>query len=243
MKKWYNDVSIYLGNCETFRRCNLLRLEYLGHSCFLINSNNTSLLFDPFLSNNPKATKQPEDIKPTHIFVSHAHDDHLGDTVKIAKVSGAKVYATFEIAQMLEKNRIKVIPGNIGGSYLTEFGNMKFFNAIHSSGISGGIACGFIVEIKGKKIYYAGDTALFSDMKFLRDENIYLAFLPIGDVFTMGVKDAIKAVEMINPKIAIPMHYNTFPAIESDPQKFKEIVESRTMTKVIPMFPGQSRIL
>lgn len=220
-----------------------MNIEYLGHSCFLISSSDAVLLFDPFLSDNPSAIKKPEGIRPTHIFVSHAHDDHLGDTIEIAKLSKAKVYATFEIAEMLEEEQIHVISGNIGGEHSTEFGSVKFINAIHSSGIAGGIACGFIVEIEGKRIYFAGDTALFSDMKLLRDEKISLALLPIGDVFTMGIEDAAKAVELIQPEVTIPMHYNTFPAIERDPKEFKKIVETKTMTKVVLLSPNQSHML
>lgn len=214
-------------------------VEYLGHSCFLVTSGDTHLLFDPFLTDNPKATKKPEDVYPTHILVSHAHNDHLGDTVKIAKESEIKVYTTFEIAEKLEKNQINTVAGNIGGSVCTEFGNIKFFNAVHSSGISGGTACGFIVTIEDKNIYFAGDTALFYDMKLLLAENIHLAFLPIGDVFTMGVEDAVKAVELIQPKFVIPMHYNTFPAIEKDPKQFKKYVETKTETEVVILCPGQ----
>lgn len=216
-------------------------VKYLGHSCFLISSNDAHLLFDPFLSDNPKATKKPEDVKPTHILVSHAHDDHIGDTVEIAKRSRAKVYSTFEIAEELEKCQIKSVAGNIGGTVYTEFGSIKFFNAVHSSGICGGAACGFIVTIEDKNIYFAGDTALFYDMKLLLDENIHLAFLPIGDVFTMGIEDAVKAVEIIQPKIVIPMHYNTFPAIEKDPKQFKEYVEIKTKTDVVILPPGKSK--
>lgn len=220
-----------------------MNIEYLEHSCFLIKFNDTVLLFDPFLSDNPSAMTKPEEVNLTHIFVSYAHDDHLGDTIKIAKKSKAKVYTTFEIAEMLEEKQIKTISGNLGGKHSTEFGSVKFINAIHSSGIAGGIACGFIVEIEGKRIYFAGDTALFSDMKLLRDEKISLALLPIGDVFTMGIEDAAKAVKLIQPEVTIPMHYNTFPAIERDPQEFKKIVETKTTTKVVLLSPNQSHML
>lgn len=217
-----------------------MQIEYLGHSCFIISSGEYSLLFDPHLSGNPKASKKPEEVKPTHILVSHAHDDHMGDTITIAKTSKAKVFSTFEITQALEKEGIEIVPGNIGGKCLTEFGNIKFIPAIHSSGIAGGIACGFIVEFEGKKIYHAGDTALFQDMKLLEKDNIDVALLPIGDVFTMGIDDAVKAVKLISPKIAIPMHYNTFEAIEVDPTKFKNLVQATTKTDVIILSPGQT---
>lgn len=215
-------------------------IEYLGHSCFLISSGDVRLLFDPFLTGNPKATKKPEDVNPTHILVSHAHNDHLGDTIEIAKKSGAKVYSTFEIAENLANKQIDSIAGNIGGRICTEFGSVKFFEAIHTSGICKGSACSFIVTIENKNIYFAGDTALFLDMKLLSDEDIDIAFLPIGDVFTMGIEDAVKAVSFIQPKIVIPMHYNTFPAIEKDPKKFKKQVEAKTKTDVVILSPGKS---
>jgi L-ascorbate metabolism protein UlaG (beta-lactamase superfamily) len=216
-----------------------VEIQYLGHSAFLIETGEYTLLFDPFLTGNSLAAKKPEEIKATHIFVSHAHGDHLGDTVKIAKANNAKVYATFELAEMLEKYSIKTFPGNIGGSLKTDFGVVKLVTAIHGSGVPGGLACGFIIESENIKVYFAGDTGLSYEMSLLADEKINVALLPIGDVYTMGPKDAVKAVEMIKPQYVIPMHYDTFPAISQDPIKFKSNVESKVYSRVVPLNPGE----
>lgn len=216
-----------------------MKVEFLGHAAFLITEGEYSLLFDPFLTGNPLAAKKPEDVKPTHIFVSHGHSDHLGDAVAIAQASGAKVYTTFDMGEIFSKEGVEIESGNIGGKQHTDFGSVKLVNAIHSSGISGGSACGFVVDISGKKIYYAGDTALTMDMSLLQGENIDLALLPIGDVFTMGIEDAAKAVELIQPDKVIPMHYDTFPPIKTDPKEFKKLVESKTKAKVIILKPGE----
>jgi L-ascorbate metabolism protein UlaG (beta-lactamase superfamily) len=216
-----------------------VRIEFLGHSAFLIETGEYYLLLDPFLKGNPSARKTPEEIKPTHIFVSHGHDDHLGSTIYMAKASGAIVYATFELAGQLGKEGLNVREGHIGGKQIGEFGSIKFFNAQHGSGILGGHACGFVLGIENKKVYFAGDTGLFGDMSFLADEEIDIAMVPIGDLFTMGPEDAIKAVKLIKPRYVIPMHYNTFPAIKQDPVKFKESIENETNSTVIILSPGE----
>jgi len=217
-----------------------LKVEFLGHAAFLVTEGDYTLLFDPFLTGNPLASKKADEVKPTHIFISHAHSDHLGDAVAIAKNSGAKVYTVFEMAEMFEKEGVEVDAGNLGGRLPADFGSVKLFQAFHGSGIAGGHACGFVAEIGDKKIYFAGDTALFGDMSLLQSEEIDLALLPIGDVFTMGIEDAAKAVKMIKPKNVIPMHYNTFPPIRKDPMEFKKLVEANTQTKVIILKPGES---
>lgn len=215
-----------------------LNIEFLGHACFLIEAGPHTVLTDPFLTGNPNAAKKAKDVRPTHILVSHAHGDHLGDAKAIAKASGATVYSTFDLCQSLEKQGIATVGGNIGGKLPADFGSVKLVPAIHSSGFPGGIACGFVVEIAGKKIYFAGDTALFGDMAFLAKENIDVALLPIGDYFTMGPEDAVHAVGLIKPKHVIPMHYNTFPPIAQDPNEFKKLVESATDAKVTVLEPG-----
>mgnify|MGYP003764094495 CR=1 FL=1 len=184
------------------------------------------------------AARRAEDVRPTHILVSHAHDDHLGDTVGIAKASGATVYSTFDLNSVMEQEGINFSGGNIGGTLPADFGPLKLVQAIHSSGLAGGIACGFVIETDGRKIYHAGDTALYGDMAFLARENIDLALLPIGDYFTMGPEDAVEAVKLIKPKQVIPMHYNTFPPIAQDPNEFKRLAESETEAKVVILEPG-----
>ena len=216
-----------------------MKINFIGHSCFLIEEGKYSLLFDPFITGNPVAKVNTKDLKPTHIFVSHYHGDHSGDAVDIAKRAGATIFSTFEIGNELSKSNANVVAGHIGGKAKTEFGSVKFFQAFHGSGIAGGHACGFVVDIGGKKIYHAGDTGLTKDMELLKRESIDYALLPIGDFYTMGPEDALEAVKMIKPKYAIPMHYNTFPPICQNPELFKKTVESKTDSKVIVLHPGE----
>jgi L-ascorbate metabolism protein UlaG (beta-lactamase superfamily) len=215
-------------------------IEFLGHSGFLLNEKEHTFLFDPFLSGNPLAKRKPEEIKPKYIFVSHAHPDHLGDTVLIGKNANSIVYTTFELAEQLSKEGLEVRPGHLGGKQFTDFGSVKLFLAFHGSGIPGGHACGFVLDVCGKKIYFAGDTSLFQDMGQLSKEQIDVALLPIGDLFTMGPEDALEAVKLIKPKYVIPMHFNTLPLIKQDPFQFKKIVEIETNAKVIVLNPGDN---
>lgn len=217
-----------------------MKINFIGHACFLIEDSGYSLLIDPFIKGNPTASVKPEDLKPTHILVSHAHGDHLGDAVEIAKNTKAKIYTTNELGGQLSEEGVETVAGHIGGKAKTEFGSIKYFQAFHGSGIAGGFACGFIIDIGGKKIYHAGDTGLTKDMELLKREDIYLAMLPIGDFYTMGPEDALEAVKMINPKHVIPMHYNTFPPIEQDPEAFVKSVMEETPAKAIVLKPGES---
>lgn len=234
---YYDLFDIIIKKVEVF---DFMKIEFLGHAAFLITEGDYTLLFDPFLTGNPMATKKPEELKPTHIFVSHGHSDHIGDAILIARNSSAKVYTIFELEEVFGKQGVEIEPGNLGGRLPAEFGSIKLIPAFHGSGIAGGHACGFVVKLNDKKIYFAGDTALFGDMSLLQDEQIDLALLPIGDVFTMGIEDAAKAVEMIQPKNVIPMHYNTFPPIEKDPVEFKKLVEAKTQAKVTIIKPGET---
>ncbi|OPZ65605.1 MAG: metal-dependent hydrolase [Firmicutes bacterium ADurb.Bin506] len=216
-----------------------MEIKFLGHSSFMIASKEYSLLIDPFLSGNPSAAAKVDEVNPTHILVTHGHGDHLGDAVSIASRTHATVFATVETAASFpEGTDIEV--GQIGGSVPTDFGRVKFTPAAHGSGAPGGLACGFLVEFEGKKIYHAGDTGLIADMALLEAENIDLALLPIGDRFTMGPSDALRAVKMIKPRKVVPMHYNTMPAIAQDPVQWKKDVEAATDTEVIVLAPGES---
>lgn len=217
-----------------------MKISFIGHSCFLIVEGKYSLLFDPFITGNPVATVKASDLNPTHIFVSHNHGDHRGDAVNIAKRTGATVFTTNEIGIDLSKRGINVVAGHVGGKVKTEFGSVKYFQAFHGSGIAGGFACGFIVDVNGKKVYHAGDTGLTKDMELLSRYRIDAALLPIGDFYTMGPEDALEAVKMIKPKYVIPMHYNTFPAISQNPELFEKNVRERTDSKVILLKPGES---
>jgi L-ascorbate metabolism protein UlaG (beta-lactamase superfamily) len=219
----------------------VVRIEYLGHACFLMEDAGVKILIDPFLTGNQMAAKTADEVEADYIFVTHGHGDHLGDTYAIAKRTGATVYAVVEFADgPMAEQGIKTAKGNIGGRQKTPFGSVKFFPAAHGSGVPGALACGYVFEIGGKKIYHAGDTGLIAEMGFLADEKIDAALLPIGDFFTMGPEDAVKAAEMIAPKLVIPMHYDTFPVIKQNPDDYKKAVEAKGICKVKVLSPGQS---
>lgn len=215
-----------------------LKLYYLGHSCFVIKSKEYTLIMDPFLNGNPAAKVSPDEINASHIFVSHGHDDHMGDALSIAKRCGSVVYTTVEQASLFTDD-VKVDAGQHGGFIRTDFGGVKFLPAIHGNTVPGAPACGFLINIDGKKIYFAGDTGLTMDMALLEEEKVDVALLPIGDRFTMGPEDAARAVKLIKPKYVVPMHYNTMPLIQQDPNKFKDLVESSSDTKVIVLGIGE----
>jgi L-ascorbate metabolism protein UlaG (beta-lactamase superfamily) len=204
-----------------------MKTTYYGQSTIMIETEGKKLLFDPFITPNPAAKHiDIHALKPDYILVSHGHGDHVADLVAIQKSSGAKVICIAEIATWLGKQGIEAHGMNIGGGFNFDFGRVKMVNAVHSStlpdGSSGGNPAGFVLYSGGKKIYFAGDTALTYDMKLLEDENLDWAFLPIGDNYTMGVDDAIKATDFINCKNIIGVHYDTFPVIAIDKEKVTE---------------------
>ncbi len=206
-----------------------MKLRFLGHAAFYLESGSYKFLIDPFITGNPKANISPDNFKNLdYIFVTHGHGDHLGDTIDIAKRTGATVITNFEISLYLEDQNVKSYPMHIGGRTKFDFGKVKMTPALHGSGIQtsegiiyGGNPCGFVIEVEGKKIYHAGDTGLTMDMKLLQSENIDVALLPIGGTFTMDIDDAARAVEFIKPKVVIPMHYNTLPVLKASPEEFK----------------------
>ncbi|WP_457637422.1 metal-dependent hydrolase [Oceanithermus sp.] len=201
----------------------MVKVTFLGHAAVLVEGSQTTLVIDPFLSDNPMATIGPEAISPDLVVLTHAHGDHWGDTLALAQ-KGALVVSTYEIAVYAEKHGAKAFPMNIGGRYEFAGGWLKFYPAWHSSsfpdGSYGGMPMGVVIEIDGKKLYHAGDTAYFSDMKLIGDEGLDLAIVPIGDTFTMGPDDALKALELLRPKQVLPIHYNTFPPIKQDGEAF-----------------------
>lgn len=200
-----------------------MKIQYLGHSCFMVEIQGKNLLFDPFITGNPLA-KQIDitTLKPDYILVSHGHTDHILDCVTIAKNSNAIVISNFEITNWLNNKGVKNTHAmNIGGKYNFEYGFVKYFNAAHSSsmpdGSYGGNPGGFIIETEKGNFYFAGDTGLLSDMKLIGDFlSIDFAMLPIGNNFTMGPDNAIIASNMINCDTIIGMHYDTFPVIKID---------------------------
>jgi L-ascorbate metabolism protein UlaG (beta-lactamase superfamily) len=220
----------------------MAKLTFLGHACFLLeDSVGETLLFDPFLSGNPVAAAEPGDIKTGYILVSHGHGDHLGNAYDIAAQNDALIISTAEIAEAAREKGCRAHALHIGGSHRFSFGSVKAVLALHGSGIPGGHACGFVVDYGGKKIYFAGDTGLFGDMKLIGELHaLDLALLPIGDNFTMGIDDAVVAASFLKARQVIPYHYNTWPLIEADPQLFKEKIERQTDSKCIILPPGES---
>ena len=220
-------------------------LTYHGHSALSLMINGTNVLIDPFIKDNPTSSVDIEHLEADYILVSHGHADHVGDTVAIAQRTEATVIANFEIANWLSAQGIEAVhPQHIGGGYTHSFGYVKLTQAHHGSalpdGSYGGSACGFLIRSLDASIYLACDTGLFGDMKLIGDEGVDIAVLPIGDNFTMGPQDALRAVQMIRPTLAIPVHYNTWPLIEQSPTEWKQAVERETPTKVCVLKSGQS---
>ena len=227
----------------------MAKLRYLGHSAFYVEGDGIRALIDPFLAGNPQAAAKPEDFTDiNYIFLTHGHGDHIGNTIEIAKRTGAAVFTCNELAGFLASKGVKTEGMHIGGRARFPFGRVKLTPAWHGcSVIEGGqtryagVACGFVIEVEGSKIYHAGDTGLTMEMNLLADENISIALLPIGGYFTMDADDAAKAVKMIRPRVAVPMHYNTFPQNKADPEDFLRAV-GEEMTGVKILKPGEELI-
>jgi L-ascorbate metabolism protein UlaG (beta-lactamase superfamily) len=201
------------------------RLTYFSHAAWQIETNGTTILIDPFIDDCPTSPVKSSDVKADYIILTHAHGDHLGDTVPIAKRENATVICNFEIANWCGAQGVTAHPMHIGGAREFPFGRVKLTQAFHGSsfpdGTYGGMPAGILLTIDGKTLYDSGDTGLFSDMKLIGEMTpIDLALLPIGDNFTMGVDDALRAVEFLRPKMVIPMHYKTFDVINCDPDLF-----------------------
>ncbi|MED4653434.1 metal-dependent hydrolase [Bacillus pseudomycoides] len=215
-----------------------MKVSYHGHSVVKIETNGKVILIDPFLTGNPKTDLKTEDVKVDAIILSHGHGDHVGDTVALAKKNNAVVVAPFELATFLGWQGVNTHPMHIGGSHVFNFWKVKFTQAFHGSSYIDeenktitytGMPAGILFMAEEKTVYHAGDTALFSDMKLIGAlNNIDVAFLPIGDNFTMGPEDAVLAAEWIGAKTVVPMHYNTFPIIQQDPHLFVQKLTSST---------------
>ena len=211
-----------------------MKISYHGHSVVKIETEGKIILIDPFINGNGLTDLKVEEQKPDVILLTHGHNDHVGDTVEIAKASDALVVAPNELAVYLGWQGLNTHPMHIGGARQFDFGKVKFTQAFHGSSyttpdneiIYTGMPAGILFTAEGKTIYHAGDTALFSDMKLIGERHpVDVLFIPIGDNFTMGPEDAAYAVSLIKPKIVVPVHYNTFPPIEVDPQHFASLVE------------------
>ena len=218
--------------------------RFLGQSCITIQDGDHKIIIDPFLTGNPLAGAKQEDIECSHVLLTHGHGDHFGDTIEIAKRNDATVISTYELASFCGSKGLKFHLMHIGGAHDFDFGRVKLTIAHHGGGfgenaeIYTGPPVGFLITMGGKTVYNAGDTGLFYDMKLIGEMNqIDLAFLPIGDNFTMGIDDAVKAVEFLKPRKVVPVHYNTFPLIEQDPQEFAGKVKT---AEVVIMNPGDT---
>ncbi len=222
----------------------MLNITYLSHSGFLLDDGKVKLLIDPFLTGNPLAPTTAAKINADYIILTHAHGDHLGDAFRIASRCNATIIAVNELANYAASNGIKAHNMHIGGAYDFPFGRVKFTIAHHGSSAENGLymgePAGVVVTMGGNKIYHCGDTGIFLDMKLIGElDKIDLMLCPIGGNFTMDARDAAKAVEMVNPGLAVPIHYNTFPVIKADPQDFVKRVEALGL-KAFVMEPGKT---
>ncbi len=223
-------------------------IRFLGHACFELTEGDTRVLVDPFLTGNPKAAVGAGDVNPTHIFLTHGHADHIGDTVDIAKRTGAPVVAIVELANEISGDLggdHQVFDPNIGGTVKFDWGWVKLTPAWHTAVSPSGtphMPAGLLIHIGDRLIYHLGDTALFSDMKLIaqRGDKVDLALVPIGGHYTMDRYDAVTAVEFVQPQQVIPCHYDTFPPIETDAQAFKSDAEGQTDAQVVVLQPGQA---
>ncbi|HEY2415603.1 MAG TPA: metal-dependent hydrolase [Pirellulaceae bacterium] len=221
------------------------QLTWLGHASWQLKTPQHTLLIDPFLDDSPTAPTKSKDVSADFILVSHGHFDHIADAAKIANRTGATVISNYEITTWLAKNHgVKnTVGGNLGGGADLPFGRVKLTLAFHSSalpdGSNGGNPCGFLISLAGgPKVYFACDTGLFSDMALIGSVGLDAAILPIGDLFTMGPDDALEAVKLLKPKKVIPSHYNTWPPIAQDANKWAERVRAETKTETIVVAPG-----
>jgi L-ascorbate metabolism protein UlaG (beta-lactamase superfamily) len=228
----------------------LTRIHYIAHSAFELTDGAQSVLIDPFITGNPLATAKPEDFSPQTILLTHAHNDHVGDSVAISKRTGATIIATAELAGYLGSKGAKSNGANHGGTVQFDGGSAKLTPAWHTSTyhdgdatVAPGVPAGFVVRYGGNTIYFAGDTSLFSDMRLIGEEGLDVAVIPIGDHFTMGPADAIRAVKFLEPRFVIPCHYNTFPPIKQDAGRFQALVGEQTSARCIVLTPGESFVI
>lgn len=208
-----------------------MKLTFLGHSCVMVETSKSRLIIDPFLTGNPQATMKAADVRCDYVLITHGHNDHVGDAVAIAQANQATIVSNYEIATYLAQQGVTTHGMHIGGAHTFPFGTVKLTIAHHGSGFASsgggpllymGPAAGMLIQADGLTVYHAGDTGLFLDMQLIGERHpMDVAFLPIGDNYTMGIDDAVKACELLRPRRVVPIHYQTFPAIAVDPQQFQ----------------------
>jgi L-ascorbate metabolism protein UlaG (beta-lactamase superfamily) len=221
------------------------RVRWLGHACLYVESDGQRLLIDPFLTGNPAAAVQAAEVSADFLLVSHGHGDHVGDAVDLARRTGAAVIANYEISEWFKTQGVSKVHGQQhGGGAAYPFGRVKLTLAFHGSvlpdGTYGGNPAGFYFTFKdGKRVYDAADTGLFGDMRLIGEEGIDLALVPIGDNYTMGPDDALRAVKLLQPKKVVPIHYNTWPMIAQDANAWAERVKRETQAQPVVLKPGE----
>ncbi len=223
-----------------------MKITYLAHSCFLIETSKARLIIDPYLTGNDLAPVKAADVTADYVLCSHGHEDHTCDALAIARRCGATIIANYEIAEYFAAQGAKTHGMDPGGAFAFPFGRVKLTIAHHTSSVGAGLhpvylgcPCGIIIQADGRTIYHAGDTGLFLDMQLIGRAGIDLALVPIGDNFTMGIDDAAAALDYLKPKLTVPMHYNTWPVIKVDPQRFVEVA-ARADHTVQVLDPGES---
>jgi L-ascorbate metabolism protein UlaG (beta-lactamase superfamily) len=234
-----------------------MEIKFHGHSCVELSEGDTRVLVDPFLKpNNPAAVHTAEEVEPTHIAITHGHADHIADAVPVAKRTGAQCVAMVELANWLESQGAEAVSApNLGGTVSFDWGWIKLVPAWHTNtipgsddapfsaehGISIGVPAGLLINLGGQTVYHAGDTCLFGDMRLIAERNpIDVALLPIGGHYTMDRHDAVVAARFSGAETVIPIHYDTFPAIETDSAAFKSDVDSQTSSQVVLLKPGEA---
>lgn len=225
-----------------------MRLTFLGHAAVTLRHAGHEILVDPFLTGNPVAAVGPADVAPDTIVITHAHADHVGDAVAIARRSGARIVTAVEIAAVLGEEGVDTVGANIGGRVAMPWGTLRFTPAWHSSSFAdgryGGMPMGVVFEVGGRRVYHAGDTGLFGDMALIGRHGLDLALLPIGGHYTMDPDEAIEAVALLRPRRVVPIHYGTFPLIAQDAAAFRDAVaalgERGGGAVVHPLAPGEA---
>jgi L-ascorbate metabolism protein UlaG (beta-lactamase superfamily) len=205
-----------------------MRINYFGHSCFLLEVEGARIVLDPYLSDNPHGRVAPAKVPCDYVLCTHAHEDHICDAVELAQLHGATIVAPYELAEHFDAQNAKALDLMPGGGITLPWGRLDMTPAVHSSALelpggknrSMGVASGYLVRAGGKSLYHAGDTALFGDMSLIGRHGLDVALIPIGDRYTMGPADAVEALNLLRPKLAVPMHYDTTDKIRQNPHAF-----------------------
>jgi L-ascorbate metabolism protein UlaG (beta-lactamase superfamily) len=221
-----------------------MEIRFLGHACFELVEGDARVLVDPFLTGNPKAAVGPDEVDPTHILLTHGHVDHIGDTVDLAKRTGAPVVAIVELAGEIGGDGVETFDPNLGGTVEFDWGWVRLVPAWHTSTTPKGTVntpAGLVIGIGDKVVYHLGDTALFSDLQLVsRRDSVDVALMCIGGHYTMDRHDAVHAAELVGAREVIPCHYDTFPPIQTDAGAFKGDVEQVTSSSVVVLQPGET---